>query len=177
METSRRQVLTVAAATVTLPMLQAALGGMREAAAAARGGGQGGARGPGGQRGNQANQAPPEKPGWFTTTIKAANVKDDEFTAVTGHLGIVITRSGTTVSALTTKCTHRGCTVKPKEGANTITCPCHGAQYNLDGTVAKPPATQPLAHFAIRKNADGFIEIDPGTTTAATDKDYSITLA
>jgi len=170
-------VLTVAAATVTLPMLQAALGSMQEAAAAARGP-AGGARGPAnGARGNAPAAAPAEAPGWFTTKIKAADLKDNEFTAVDGHAGIVVTRSGTTLAALTTKCTHKGCTVKPKAGAKIITCGCHGAQYNLDGTVAKPPATEGLVHFAIRKNADGLIEIDPGTKPAAADKEYSITLA
>jgi Rieske Fe-S protein len=40
-------------------------------------------------------------------------------------------------------CTHRGCAVAVKNGD--IECPCHGSKFNLDGTVAHGPATEPLA--------------------------------
>jgi Rieske Fe-S protein len=40
-------------------------------------------------------------------------------------------------------CTHAGCTVAEVLGAS-INCPCHGSSFNLDGTVAKGPASRPL---------------------------------
>ena len=40
-------------------------------------------------------------------------------------------------------CTHAGCTVAEVVGAS-INCPCHGSSFNLDGTVAKGPASRPL---------------------------------
>jgi Rieske Fe-S protein len=40
-------------------------------------------------------------------------------------------------------CTHAGCTVAEVVGAS-INCPCHGSRFNLDGTVAKGPASRPL---------------------------------
>ena len=40
-------------------------------------------------------------------------------------------------------CTHAGCTVAEVVGAS-INCPCHGSSFNLDGTVAKEPASRPL---------------------------------
>jgi Rieske Fe-S protein len=40
-------------------------------------------------------------------------------------------------------CTHAGCSVSEVVGA-AIICPCHGSSFNLDGTVAKGPATRPL---------------------------------
>ena len=40
-------------------------------------------------------------------------------------------------------CTHAGCTVTEVVGAS-INCPCHGSSFNLDGTVAKGPASRPL---------------------------------
>jgi len=166
---SRRQVLAIGAATVvTLPMLQSAIGSMRSASAnatvnpAARGG---------------ATATVAEKAGWFTTKLKAADLKDNEFVAVEGH-AIVLSRSGKTILALTNKCTHQGCAITPKAGSKTLNCSCHGAQFNLDGTVAKAPARNPLGHYAIRVNADGLVEIDPGTKPAkADDKDGSISLA
>ncbi|MFI7670862.1 Rieske 2Fe-2S domain-containing protein [Nocardia sp. NPDC049526] len=41
-------------------------------------------------------------------------------------------------------CTHAGCAVDTI-GGGTINCPCHGSKFNLDGSVATGPATQPLA--------------------------------
>lgn len=41
-------------------------------------------------------------------------------------------------------CTHAGCAVATISGG-TINCPCHGSRFNLDGSVATGPATQPLA--------------------------------
>ncbi|WP_373864756.1 QcrA and Rieske domain-containing protein [Nocardia pseudovaccinii] len=41
-------------------------------------------------------------------------------------------------------CTHAGCAVNTISGG-TINCPCHGSRFNLDGSVATGPATQPLA--------------------------------
>ncbi|MFE0253440.1 Rieske (2Fe-2S) protein [Streptomyces sp. NPDC059010] len=41
-------------------------------------------------------------------------------------------------------CTHRQCTLTSVSDG-TINCPCHGSKFNItDGSVAHPPATQPL---------------------------------
>ena len=45
-------------------------------------------------------------------------------------------------------CTHKGCAVN-KVADGTIDCPCHGSKFNLDGTVAKGPATEPLETKAV----------------------------
>ena len=49
--------------------------------------------------------------------------------------------------ALSMQCTHEGCPVNPPVGG-TITCPCHGSQYDLDGHVRRGPAQFPLARYA-----------------------------
>ncbi len=51
------------------------------------------------------------------------------------------------------RCTHKGCAVN-KIADGTIDCPCHGSKFNLDGTVAHGPATQPLEARAISVNGD-----------------------
>lgn len=57
---------------------------------------------------------------------------------------LLVARTGqSSFTALTSVCTHAGCTVN--EYANQIyTCLCHGSQYNIDGQVVRGPATNPL---------------------------------
>lgn len=45
-------------------------------------------------------------------------------------------------------CTHTGCTLN-EVADGTINCPCHGSKFNLDGTVARGPASRPLDPAAI----------------------------
>jgi Rieske Fe-S protein len=54
------------------------------------------------------------------------------------------------------KCTHKGCAVN-KVADGTIDCPCHGSKFNLDGTVAKGPATEPLEAKAIAVQGDSIV--------------------
>jgi Rieske Fe-S protein len=57
---------------------------------------------------------------------------------------------------LSSKCTHKGCTVN-KIADGTIDCPCHGSKYNLDGSVAHGPATEPLPTKAIAVQGDSIV--------------------
>ena len=62
--------------------------------------------------------------------------------------------------AISAICTHLGCITQWKADLNVITCPCHGSQFNNDGTVAHGPAPRPLPHFAIRLMPDGGLLVD-----------------
>ena len=53
-------------------------------------------------------------------------------------------------------CTHAGCTVN-KVADGTIDCPCHGSKFNLDGSVAKGPATKPLEPAAVSVQGDSIV--------------------
>ncbi len=49
-------------------------------------------------------------------------------------------------------------------------CPCHGSEFQRDGTVLKPPAPRPLDRFMITIEDDGRIQVDtrrPITRTVA----------
>jgi Rieske Fe-S protein len=53
-------------------------------------------------------------------------------------------------------CTHAGCSVA-KIANGTIDCPCHGSKFNLDGTVAKGPASRSLESKPISVQGDSII--------------------
>jgi nitrite reductase/ring-hydroxylating ferredoxin subunit len=54
---------------------------------------------------------------------------------------------------LDTTCTHQGCAVGTINGG-TITCPCHGSQYDLQGQVTRGPAPAPLEPVQIEVDGD-----------------------
>ena len=50
-------------------------------------------------------------------------------------------------TAVLTKCTHKGCEVRP--AATVLRCPCHGSEYELNGTVIEGPAEDDLVAFNV----------------------------
>lgn len=56
--------------------------------------------------------------------------------------------------AFSSVCTHSGCTVGDISNG-TITCPCHGSQFDAaDGSVKKGPASKPLGAASITVEGD-----------------------
>jgi menaquinol-cytochrome c reductase iron-sulfur subunit len=47
-------------------------------------------------------------------------------------------------------CTHLGCPVNWRAGAELFLCPCHGGVYYADGSVAGGPPPRPLVRYSIR---------------------------
>ncbi len=70
----------------------------------------------------------------------AADVGVGEAKIVDGTL--VTQPSAGVFKGFVARCTHAGCALAVKDGG--IECPCHGSKFELDGTVARGPATQPL---------------------------------
>ncbi|MBN9392088.1 MAG: Rieske 2Fe-2S domain-containing protein [Chloroflexi bacterium] len=69
---------------------------------------------------------------------------------------LVIRGDGNTVHAFSAICTHQGCTVAFNQSANSIICPCHGAEYNPQtGAVTQGPATRALATIKVEVDASG----------------------
>lgn len=62
-------------------------------------------------------------------------------------------------AAVSSVCTHRGCTVDL--GGPGLACPCHGSQYDREGRVMRGPASRALARYPVHANADELI-IDVG---------------
>ena len=76
-------------------------------------------------------------------------VKDND--VVTGESGVY---------ALSTVCTHLGCTPDWLESAQKFKCPCHGSGYYKNGINFEGPTPRPLERFAISLADDGQILVD-----------------
>jgi Rieske Fe-S protein len=55
--------------------------------------------------------------------------------------------SETSVRALDPICTHEKCSVAYNSTTKAIECPCHKSSFDLDGKVAKGPASKPLKAY------------------------------
>jgi Rieske Fe-S protein len=49
--------------------------------------------------------------------------------------------------AVSAKCTHLGCYVRPSR--NFLQCPCHGSTFGLTGDVIRGPAQEPLPRYLV----------------------------
>jgi cytochrome b6-f complex iron-sulfur subunit len=63
--------------------------------------------------------------------------------------------------ALSSSCTHLGCTLGTE--ASPFECPCHGSRFNQDGFVIRGPAIRPLTGLELTLAQDGRLLVDVGT--------------
>lgn len=66
------------------------------------------------------------------------------------------------VYALSSVCTHLGCTPNWLEGEQKFKCPCHGSGFYITGVNFEGPAPRPLERHGIRVAPDGMLEVDKG---------------
>jgi nitrite reductase/ring-hydroxylating ferredoxin subunit/uncharacterized membrane protein len=102
-----------------------------------------------------------EAPEEWTPVLDQTSLKDDTLTAAQADgVQIVVVRRAERLYALADRCSHRGCALHEGtlNGDDTLTCPCHGSTFRLDGSIVKGPATSPQPTFGIRKQ-DGKVEI------------------
>ena len=102
----------------------------------------------------------------WTPILDEAQLADETPTAARADgLAVVLVRSSGQLYALDDRCSHRGCALH--EGRltpdETLSCPCHGSTFRLDGSVVKGPATSRQPAFDIRANG-GNLEIRARTT-------------
>src|SRR5262245_2810670 len=71
-----------------------------------------------------------------------------------------IVRDGGVIYALSTTCTHLGCTPNWLEREGKFKCPCHGSGFYISGINFEGPAPRPLERWGIRLGDDGQIVVD-----------------
>ena len=70
---------------------------------------------------------------------------------------IYLIRESENFNALSSKCTHRACTIRP--AGKVLVCPCHGSEFAFDGSVLKGPARESLPSYKVVEKED-FLEIE-----------------
>ena len=61
--------------------------------------------------------------------------------------GGYVVKAGSKTNVFAINCSHLGCSIALTKGAKRFDCPCHGSQFNLDGSVLHGPAAAPLSHL------------------------------
>jgi cytochrome b6-f complex iron-sulfur subunit len=69
-------------------------------------------------------------------------------------------RGRDTIYALSTTCTHLGCTPNWLEAEKKFKCPCHGSGFKISGVNFEGPAPRPLERWAVRRTEDNQVLVD-----------------
>jgi Rieske Fe-S protein len=73
---------------------------------------------------------------------------------------VYLVRSGNSVRALDSTCTHLGCRTRFSAQSGRIECPCHGGMYDATGRVIGGPPPSPLHALPARVEGDRvFVEV------------------
>lgn len=98
------------------------------------------------------------------TTFKAGLPADYEIGVVDERwkekFGVWMVRTAEGIYALSTVCTHLGCTPNWLPGEERFKCPCHGSGFYKNGVNFEGPAPRPLERYRISLADDGQILID-----------------
>ncbi len=71
---------------------------------------------------------------------------------------MVVRRDGDRFAAISTVCTHLGCTVDATDTG--FDCPCHGSRFDAKGDVMAGPAPTPLPWYRVNLAPNGELEVD-----------------
>lgn len=74
--------------------------------------------------------------------------------------GVWIVRDQESIVALSTVCTHLGCTPNFSPAEGKFKCPCHGSGFYTTGINFEGPAPRPLERFKITLSDEGEIIVD-----------------
>ena len=66
---------------------------------------------------------------------------------VNSYSGFVVRKSETEFYVLSSRCTHLSCSVNWEEARGEFVCPCHDAQFGVEGEVLGGPPPHPLDRY------------------------------
>ena len=69
------------------------------------------------------------------------------------HKPVLIIHQNAQYWGLSMKCTHRGCSLRPRK--MDLVCPCHGSRFDLQGQVLEGPANRPLSQVQLTVHQEG----------------------
>ena len=120
--------------------------------------------------GSVANRPDPQRgmlePGrdlgrWVDTGLRVADLQENEPHRVSaGSIGAFLVRSGGTVLAMSSYCTHLPCELAWLADRRVLNCPCHNQAFDLTGQSLRdgyPLPALPLVRVRVR--ADGHVEV------------------
>ncbi len=103
----------------------------------------------------------------------ASTIAVDTLRAVSGK-SVAIARDSGGIYAMSLVCTHQGCDISTSQGGSVsfsiLHCGCHGSEYNNQGQVLLGPASSPLPHLLVTKDAANELTIHGDTVVLATDR-------
>lgn len=67
---------------------------------------------------------------------------------------LLVVNTGTSFIALSSVCTHEGCTVGYVPSTGNVQCPCHGSTFSNTGSVIAGPALTALTSYQATKNGN-----------------------
>ena len=101
-------------------------------------------------------EPPPTFKAGFPDEIQIGQV-DERFKQ---KFAVWLVRDNNGIYALSTVCTHLGCTPNWLEAEQKFKCPCHGSGYYKSGINFEGPTPRPLERYAISLADDGQILVD-----------------
>src|SRR5215510_14840574 len=101
-------------------------------------------------------EPPPTFKAGFPNEIQVGQV-DERFKQKSA---VWLVRDPNGIYALSTVCTHLGCTPNWLEAEQKFKCPCHGSGYYKSGINFEGPTPRPLERYAISLADDGQILVD-----------------
>jgi cytochrome b6-f complex iron-sulfur subunit len=99
--------------------------------------------------------------------VLTIDLDDDKYSTLGGaggwvqESGLIIINTGSGYIALSSACTHQGCTVSYNHSSGELPCPCHGSKFSTSGSVLQGPAETPLKTYEVQQE-DDVLTIDLG---------------
>ena len=98
----------------------------------------------------------------WTAVAQESRLEDGKLVGVEANgAAVLLVRRAGRIHAMLDRCSHRGCALHGGvlNDDDTVTCPCHGSTFRLDGSIVKGPATAAQPSLAVRTTPDGAVEV------------------